>query len=115
MPPRSPPCQPWRQLTAGTLAPERVTDQPVAVCLRVRGRVQGVFFRDSARREAQRRGVAGWAANRRDGSVEMVLEGPPAAVFEVVEWSRHGPRSAHVTGVEVDERPLEGLRGFEVR
>ncbi|HEV2981218.1 MAG TPA: acylphosphatase [Solirubrobacteraceae bacterium] len=92
-----------------------MTDQPVAVCLHVRGRVQGVFFRDSARREAQRRGVAGWAANRLDGSVEIVLEGPHAAVQEVVEWCRHGPRSAHVTGLEVDRRSPAGLRGFEVR
>jgi acylphosphatase len=115
MPPRLPSSPPRRQHTAGTLAAERVTDQPVAVCLRVRGRVQGVFFRDSARREAQRRGVAGWAANRLDGSVEIVLEGPPAAVREVLEWSRQGPRSAHVTGIEVDERAPTGLRGFEVR
>jgi acylphosphatase len=92
-----------------------VTDELIAVRLRVRGRVQGVFFRDSARREAQRRGVAGWAENRLDGSVEIVLEGLPAAVREVVDWARRGPRSAHVTDIEVDERAPEGLRGFEVR
>jgi acylphosphatase len=107
--------RPRRQHTAGTLAPKRVTDQPVAVCLHVHGRVQGVFFRDSARREAQRRGVAGWAANRPDGSVEIVLEGPRAAVAEVVQWCRHGPRGAHVTETEVDECAPVGLRGFEVR
>ena len=92
-----------------------MTDQPVAVCLRVRGRVQGVFFRDSARREAQRRGVAGWAANRLDGSVEIVLEGPRAAVAEMVAWCRRGPRGAHVTDVEVNDLAPAGLRGFEVR
>jgi acylphosphatase len=92
-----------------------VTEQPVALYLHVRGRVQGVFFRDSARREAQRRGVAGWAANRLDGSVEIVLEGPHAAVQEVVDWCRHGPRGAHVTEVEVDERVPAAVRGFEVR
>lgn len=104
-----------REHTAGTLAAKRVIHKPVAVCLHVRGRVQGVFFRDSTRREAQRRGVVGWAANRLDGSVEIALEGAPAAVREVVEWCRHGPRGAHVTHVDIDERAPEGLRGFEVR
>jgi acylphosphatase len=92
-----------------------VTEQPVAVRLHVHGRVQGVFFRDSTRREAERRGVAGWAANRPDGSVEVMLEGPSAAVHEVVAWCRQGPRGAHVTRVQLDEREPRGLRGFEVR
>jgi acylphosphatase len=92
-----------------------VTEQPVALCMQVRGHVQGVFFRDSTRREAQRHGVAGWAANCPDGSVEIVLEGSPEAVQRVVEWCRHGPRGAHVTSVQVEPREPERLRDFEVR
>lgn len=81
----------------------------------VSGRVQGVFFRDSCRQAAQRHDVAGWVTNRDDGSVEAVFEGDDTAVRAMVEWARHGPPYARVTGVEVsDERP-EGLAGFAVR
>jgi acylphosphatase len=74
-----------------------------------------VFFRDSVRREAQRRGVAGWAANRPDGTVEVVLEGPAASVREVASYCKRGPRGAHVTDVDVRERAPEGLSGFHIR
>lgn len=80
-----------------------------------RGRVQGVFFRDSARRRAEAHGVGGWVRNRADGAVEAVLEGPAAAVEQVVRFFETGPARARVDGVEVsDERP-EGLRGFAIR
>jgi acylphosphatase len=81
----------------------------------VSGRVQGVFFRDSARRRAEAAGVAGWVANRADGAVEAVFEGEPSAVDELVEFSRRGPSRAEVTSVEVEEEQPEGLTGFEVR
>jgi len=80
-----------------------------------RGRVQGVFFRDSVRRAAQSRGVSGWVANRGDGAVEAVFEGEPDAVESLVEYSREGPRSAEVSDLEVLEEEPEGLTGFEVR
>lgn len=80
-----------------------------------RGRVQGVFFRDSTRQHAGSAGVAGWVANRPDGTVEAVLEGEPAAVDAVVRWMREGPRSAYVDRLEVIEEEPEGLRGFTVR
>ena len=81
----------------------------------VRGEVQGVFFRDSARREAERRGVAGWAANRSDGAVEAVFEGPPEDVDALVDFCRSGPRRADVRDAEVSEEEPEGLEGFSVR
>ena len=81
----------------------------------VHGHVQGVFFRDSCRREASRRGVAGWVTNRRDGTVEAVLEGDPAAVDAVVGWCERGPRGANVVRVEVSEEEPEGLSEFGVR
>jgi acylphosphatase len=81
----------------------------------VEGHVQGVFFRDSARREATRRGVAGWVCNRGDGAVEAVFEGQPDAVDALVEFCRSGPRGAAVEDVSVVEEPVEGLGGFDVR
>ncbi len=80
----------------------------------VSGRVQGVFFRDTCRREATAAGVAGWVRNRGDGRVEAVFEGEDAAVARMIAWCRLGPRSADVTDVTVTEEPAEGLRGFEV-
>jgi acylphosphatase len=81
----------------------------------VRGLVQGVFFRDSARRLAQRHGVSGWVANRADGAVEAVFEGEADAVERLVAFSRKGPRGAEVKSVEVTEEEPEGLSGFAVR
>ncbi len=81
----------------------------------VHGGVQGVFFRDSARDEAERQGVAGWVANRDDGAVEAVFEGNPQAVERLVDWCRSGPNSADVESVEVDEEEPEGVFGFQVR
>jgi acylphosphatase len=82
--------------------------------VRAHGRVQGVFFRDSVRRAARAAGVAGWAANRPDGTVEVVFEGRAEAVERLVELCRAGPGHAEVSQLDVaDERP-EGLTGFDV-
>jgi acylphosphatase len=81
----------------------------------VRGRVQGVFFRDTTRRHAESAGVAGWVANRADGAVEAVFEGDPGAVDQVVEFCRCGPGRSEVTSVDVVEEEPEGLSGFQVR
>ena len=79
------------------------------------GRVQGVFFRDSTRRLAQSRGVAGWARNLPDGTVEAVFEGTPDAVEAMLEAVRRGPGRAEVARVDVTEEEPEGLEGFHVR
>jgi acylphosphatase len=81
----------------------------------VSGNVQGVFFRDSTRRKASQRGVAGWVTNRSNGAVEAVFEGDPEAVDSLVEFAREGPRGAEVSDVQVSEEEPEGLSGFEVR
>jgi acylphosphatase len=81
----------------------------------VHGRVQGVFFRDSVREAAENEGVSGWAANRDDGTVEVVLEGSAEPVESVIGFCRIGPGSAHVTSVDVTEEEPEGLSGFETR
>lgn len=79
------------------------------------GRVQGVFFRDTTRREAVSRGVAGWVRNRADSTVEALFEGAAEAVEEMVRLVRSGPGHAEVERVEVDEREPQGLSGFEIR
>jgi len=70
----------------------------------ISGRVQGVGFRYSLQREALAQGVTGWVRNRRDGSVEAVLQGDEAAVAAVIAWSRRGPSAARVAQVEVQEQ-----------
>ena len=86
------------------------------VRVRVTGRVQGVWFRESTRQAAERAGVCGWVRNRPDGSVEAVLDGAKDAVERVLAEMRQGPRLARVDSLEVvDEATPVGLSGFEVR
>ena len=92
-----------------------VSEPTVRRRVRAHGRVQGVFFRDSVRREAERRGVAGWASNEPDGTVAAVFEGPPGDVDALVELCRSGPGHADVERLDVDDEEPEGLRGFSVR
>ncbi len=79
------------------------------------GRVQGVFFRDTARRMAQSRGLGGWVRNTPDGTVEAVFEGDPEAVESMVRWCREGPRGAVVERLEVVDEEPEGLTEFRIR
>lgn len=81
----------------------------------IAGRVQDVFFRDSCQQAAQQHEVAGWVANRGDGSVEAVFEGNEDAVREMIEWVRRGPSRADVTDVDVTDEQPEGLGDFSVR
>jgi acylphosphatase len=92
-----------------------VSADRVARDLVVHGRVQGVFFRDSCRREARSAGVDGWVANAPDGTVRAHLEGPPDAVDRVAAWAREGPRGADVERVDVREAEPDGRSGFQVR
>ncbi len=80
----------------------------------VSGRVQGVFFRDGARREAAARGLAGSARNLPDGTVEVVVEGPPASVSALIDWLRRGTPQSQVDDVVVSDEQPEGLTGFRV-
>ena len=80
----------------------------------VHGRVQGVFFRDTARRMAASRGVAGWVRNNPDGTVEAVFEGPADAVEAMLRVCEEGPRGAEVERVETFDEAPEGLEGFSI-
>ncbi len=82
--------------------------------LLVHGRVQGVWFRDSTRELAGREGVSGWARNRADGVLEIVLEGDPGAVATVAAYCEQGPPRARVSSVESEAEDPEGLSGFEI-
>ena len=90
-----------------------VADERIHV--RAHGRVQGVFFRDSVRREAARRGVAGWARNCADGTAEAVFEGAADAVAAMVDFVRRGPGHSEVDRIEESREAPEGLTGFSVR
>lgn len=81
----------------------------------ISGEVQGVFFRETARRKATEAGVAGWITNRSDGRVEAVFEGPAEAVDELVEFCREGPTAATVEDLDVQTEEPESLSGFDVR
>lgn len=87
-----------------------------AVEARVHGRVQGVYYRATARAEGARLGLKGWVKNMADGSVALHVQGDPAAVDAMLDWCSVGPPAARVLRVEVsDAPPDERLRGFEVR
>jgi acylphosphatase len=88
---------------------------PVRRRIVVSGQVQGVFFRDTCRREAARRGVTGWVRNCPDGTVEAAFEGPEDAVSAMVAWARTGPAHAVVDDVQTFDEPPEGGTGFAVR
>ena len=87
----------------------------VARRLTIRGRVQGVGFRFHLREQALRRGVTGWVRNRRDGSVEALVQGEESDVDRVIGWARRGPPSAEVTDVEVVAEKLADYAAFESR
>lgn len=80
----------------------------------VRGRVQGVWFRESARQRAEQLGIAGWVRNNRDGTVEAEVEGGADDVAVLVSWLRLGPPQARVEAMDVDELSPTGERGFRV-
>lgn len=87
----------------------------VAQKVSVHGRVQGVFFRDSCRREAEHHGITGWVQNAPDGSVEAWFEGPADAVDAMVKWAHEGPSRAVVDRVAVTDEQPAGMSEFRVR
>lgn len=83
-------------------------DSNVRVRLIIEGRVQGVWFRDSTRRQANMLNVGGWVKNRPDSSVEVLAEGPEKAVKKLVSWCYSGPSGARVDRVRETEEPWQG-------
>jgi acylphosphatase len=83
--------------------------------LHIHGRVQGVFYRGWSVVTARALGLRGWVRNRRDGSVEILLQGDAEQVEAMIARCREGPPVARVERVEVAEDAEEGLAGFEER
>ncbi len=86
----------------------------VARKLRIHGRVQGVFYRESMRREAERYGVKGWVRNSADGTVEAHVQGAPEAVESLIAWCRRGPPAASVSEVRSEDAMPEDTAVFRV-
>lgn len=82
----------------------------------VQGRVQGVYYRASARDHARRLNLSGWARNCPDGSVELVVEGERMQLEQFIAWCRKGPPAALVTQVKVEWQAATGeFEGFVVK
>lgn len=86
----------------------------IAMNLKIYGRVQGVWYRESMRREAELHDVSGWVRNCSDGTVEAYVEGRPDAVNAIIAWCRQGPPSAKVSNVETAASAFTDSRGFQV-
>jgi acylphosphatase len=87
---------------------------PTRYHLLVSGRVQGVYFRQSAKQEADRLGLNGWVRNLSDGRVEAVVEGQEPLVAEWLAWAHKGPPGATVEDIEISEEAPVGEAGFKV-
>ncbi|PKN29636.1 MAG: acylphosphatase [Deltaproteobacteria bacterium HGW-Deltaproteobacteria-21] len=87
----------------------------VRIRLIIKGRVQGVWFRESTRRQAVSLGLTGWVKNRPDQTVETLIEGEEDRVRKLVTWCHHGPSAARVTSVHESEEPWQGeFDSFEI-
>lgn len=80
----------------------------------VTGKVQGVFFRQSTKEQAEKLGLGGWVRNNTDGSVEIAAFGEAAAVSRLVEWSREGSPGAEVENLEIEPLVYEERADFQV-
>lgn len=83
--------------------------------IKVKGRVQGVFFRASTRDTAVRLGIKGWVKNERDGSVLIEAEGPEHRMNKFLQWCHQGPPAALITEVEYREGKLRDYKDFKLR
>jgi acylphosphatase len=82
--------------------------------LLVRGKVQGVYFRASAKEKAESLHITGWIKNTPEGDVEALASGSEEQLHYFTEWCRQGPPNAVVTGVVITEREEERFDGFKI-
>lgn len=82
--------------------------------LLIKGKVQGVFYRASAKEVADALGIGGWIRNTPDGNVEAVVSGTAYQLQDFLAWCRKGPERAMVSGVDVEEREEEVFEDFKV-
>lgn len=83
--------------------------------LKIFGEVQGVYFRESMRQKCMHIGVTGWVRNLKDGSVEAVVQGEEILVNEIIQWAHHGPPTAKVEKVLIEEATNEPALGQFLR
>ena len=83
--------------------------------IKIKGKVQGVFFRKSTQEKARQLDITGWVENEPDGSVLTEMEGTTEAIAQMEQWLHQGPERARVEEVLVREGEVKGYRGFEVR
>lgn len=83
--------------------------------IKVIGKVQGVFFRASTKKAADRLGIKGWVRNEEDGSVLIEAEGSEQQMQTFIEWCRQGPQFARVENISVEKKPSEGFQDFSVQ
>lgn len=88
---------------------------PTHLTIRVHGRVQGVFYRQTAKAQALRLGLTGFARNDPDGTVHLEVEGDPSAIDRFLKWAEVGPPSARVDRVETKSGEVMGYHGFETK
>ena len=100
---------------AGSRIPQSDIGTRMATHLRITGTVQGVGYRATLCAQARAAGLTGWVRNRRDGSVEAVVDGPAAAVAAILAWARRGPPAARVADVAATEVASPDLARFEQR
>lgn len=86
---------------------------PITQHLTISGKVQGVFYRESMRTEAERLGVTGWVRNCSDGTVEAIVQGTSEAVTVIIAWAQRGPKQAQITKVDVAEAEGENYSRFD--
>jgi len=84
------------------------------ISLNIRGKVHGVFYRQSARKKAMELDITGTVQNNADGSVTIVATGRPGQLDKLQEWSKTGPPAAHVTHVTLQQLPLQSFNSFDV-
>ncbi len=85
-----------------------------AIIIQVSGKVQGVFYRQSTLEKAISLSINGWVKNNKDGTVEMLAEGSPEALSELINWCKKGPKNAVVTKVEDGPAEWVGYSGFKI-
>ncbi len=92
-----------------------MTTQKICIRAIVSGKVQGVFFRDSAQKEAEKHHLRGWVKNTSDGTVELIACGERDQVMALTDWLWEGPPTSEVSNVHWDEVPWDDFEKFEVQ
>lgn len=83
--------------------------------IKVKGKVQGVFYRSTAQAKAKELGLSGWVKNEEDGSVLIEAEGEEQKILKLIDWCKEGPGAAIVNDVEYEQVDPKGVNGFEIK